>query len=144
MECNSNVELLNYVYQNSAMGLQTLKLMEDITEDINFKDTLTNQYNEYLLIHQEAKGHLHEHNLNEKGLSKMTKMRTNFMIKMQTMFDDSTSNLAELLIVGSTMGVIDAIKKSKEFHDADQHIVDLMDRLKVTEENNIESLKNYV
>jgi hypothetical protein len=42
------------------------------------------------------------------------------------------------------MGVIDAIKNIKKYTNADPKILNLMERLKTTEENNITSLKQFL
>jgi len=48
---NGNAELLNFVYQNSQMGIDTLKQLIEITEDENYKRHLESQFNEYNEIH---------------------------------------------------------------------------------------------
>ena len=34
---NANAELLNYVYQNSQMGVDTLSRFLEMTEDVSFR-----------------------------------------------------------------------------------------------------------
>jgi len=58
--------------------------------------------------------------------------------------DKSTSHIAEMLIIGSTMGVIDAIKNIRKYQSAEPNIISLMERLLRFEENNIEQLKTFL
>ena len=44
-----------------------------------------------------------------------------------------------MMIIGSNMGVIDAIKNTKKYKEANPEILSLMERLKIIEENNISS-----
>ena len=44
---NGNTELLNFVYQNSGMGVETLKQLVNIAKDTEFLHFLTKQMNEY-------------------------------------------------------------------------------------------------
>lgn len=60
------------------------------------------------------------------------------------MTDRSVSHLAEMLIIGSNMGVIDAIKNLRKYSDAEAEIRNLMTRLLAFEEHNIEQLKKFL
>jgi len=141
---NGNVELLNYIYQNSQMGTDTIKQLLDIVEDAEFNSQLQSQYNEYKVIHETARTLLHKDGYDEKSISAFEKIKTHFMINMQTLTDKSSSHIAEMMIIGSNMGVIDAIKNIKKYTEAEPHIISLMEKLKEFEENNIVSLKAFL
>lgn len=141
---NGNAELLNFIYQNSQMGVNTLKQLLDISEDEAFKKQLDLQYNGYLEIHQAAKEMLHKNGLDEKGLSKLERIRTYLMLNMETLTDKSSSHIAEMLIIGSNMGVINAVKNLKKYNEAEEDIKRLMERLLKFEENNIQQLKEFL
>lgn len=141
---NGNTELLNYVYQNSEMGVNTIKQLLDITTDEEFKENLNFQLSEYRDINLEAKKLLNEHGYDEKGINALTKIRTYLAISLQTMTDKSTSHIAEMLIVGSNMGIVNAIKNLKKYKDAEEAIKNLMERLLRFEENNVQQLKKFL
>ena len=139
-----NAELLNYIYQNSQMGVETIDQLIGITEDKKFKGLLQSQYNEYKTIHDSAKRMSDKFGYEEKGLGTLEKMRTGMMINMQTIADKSTSHISEMLMVGSNMGVINAVKNLKKYQDAEPEIRNLMENLLQLEENNIQELKEYL
>lgn len=141
---NGNAELLNFVYQNAQMGVDTIRQLMEIAQDANFKQHLQSQYNEYEAIHKIAKAKLQENGFDEKGISAFAKVRTYLMINLQTMTDKTTAHIAEMMILGSNMGVIDAIKNIRKYDDAEKDILSLMDRLKKFEERNIEQLKEFL
>lgn len=141
---NENAELLNFIYQNSQMGVNTINQLLDIVEDANFKKHLLDQLNEYHVINKLAMSKLNDNGYDEKGISTMEKLRTYMMINIQTLTDKSTSHIAEMLIIGSNMGIIDAIKNIKKYKDAQSDIVQLMDKLLKFEENNMEQLKHFL
>lgn len=144
-EPNYNAQLLNFVYQNSQMGVDTITQLMDITKDEAFKERLHAQLKEYRQIHDQAAQMLEENGFNEEGLSAFEKIRTYLMINFQTLSDDSTSHIAEMLMVGSNMGVIDAIKNIRKYRQkAEPDIVKLMEHLKQFEENNVERFKQYL
>ena len=66
------------------------------------------------------------------------------MIDMQTLTDKSSSHIAEMLMVGSVMGIIQALRNIRKYNDADKDVLDLMDRLLKFEERNITELKPFV
>lgn len=144
MKMNGNTELLNFVFQNSQMGVDTIKQLLDIVKDENFKKQLESQFNEYKQIHLAAQKALNENGQDEKGISTLDKIKTYLMINMQTMADKTPSHISEMLIIGSNMGIIDAIKKLKKYKDAEEDIIKLMEKLLKFEEDNVQQLKQFL
>ncbi len=139
---SADAELLNFIYQNSQMGVETLNQLIPMVDKENFKKQLEAQLREYTDIHTEAKKLLNEHGYDEKGIGAMEKIMTYLMVDMKTLFDKSSSHIAEMLLQGSNMGIIDAIKKINRYEgEADKEILALMKHLLKFEENNVERLK---
>lgn len=144
-ETNDNARLLNFIYQNSQMGVSTITELMDITTDEAFKEQLHAQLKEYRDIHDRAAQMLQANGFNEEGLSAFEKIRTYLMINFQALSDDSVSHLAEMLIIGSTMGVIDAIRNVRTYQEkVEPDILQLMEYLREFEENNIKRFKAYL
>jgi len=141
---NGNAELLNFVYQNSQMGIDTIDQLIGIVEDRDFKKHLESQYNEYKEIHCAAREALNEAGYDEKGIGSLNKIKTYIMINLQTLADKSSSHIAEMLIIGSNMGIINAVKNIKKYEDAESKILNLMQRLLKFEENNVQQLKEFL
>ena len=141
---NGNAELLNFIYQNSQMGVDTIRQLIGIAEEDTFTKHLEEQQREYEAIHSEAREKLNQNGFDEKGIGAFEKVRTYLMINMQTLTDKSSSHIAEMLIVGSNMGIIDAIKNIKKYSDAEPDIITLMERLLRFEENNVQRLKEFL
>ena len=100
---SGNTELLNFVYQNSQMGMESLSQLLEIAEDEEFRSCMEKQLDKYREFHNEAKRLLQERGHNEKSLGMFDKLKTYLMINMQTMSDKSTSHLAQMLIEASSM-----------------------------------------
>lgn len=141
---NGNAELLNFIYQNSQMGVETIDKLKEIAEDEAFKQQLESQFNEYRNIHYAAKQMLNKNGYDEKGISAFEKVRTYLMLNMQTLTNKSTPHIAEMMIIGSNMGVIDAIKKLRNYDGVEPDIQGLMERLQKFEEDNIHKLKAFL
>ncbi len=140
----ANAELLNFIYQNSQMGVDSVEQLITITEDEDFKKDLEYYLLKYKHINNKATKLLHENGYEEKEISELTKISAYLMINIQTLANKSTSHIAEMLIKGSNMGIIQAIKKLKEYDDCEKDIRALMDKLLAIEENNVRTLKHYL
>lgn len=142
---NANAELLNFVYENSQMGVKSLRQILELLQDDKLHKYLEKQLNGYEGFLEQSKELLEKNGFDEKGLNAFEKIRTYLMINMQTITDKSASHIAEMLIIGSSMGVIDAIKNVNKYkNSAEKDILELMDHLKQFEEKNIEKLKEFL
>jgi hypothetical protein len=141
---DGNKEMLNYIYQNSQMGVNTIEQLVKISEDAKFKDYLDSQLKEYKEINHKVMEIINRMGFEEKGIGTLGEISTYMMINMKTLMDKSTSHIAEMMINGSTMGIIQATKALKNHHDTDKNIVALMEKLIETEENNFQQLKKFL
>lgn len=126
------------------MGVHTINQLMEISEDEEFKMHLASQYAEYQDIHKNAQDALNENGYDEKGIGALDKIKTYLMVNIQTLTDKSSSHIAEMLMVGSNMGIINAIKNLKKYSDAEPSIKVLMERLLKIEENNVQQLKKFL
>lgn len=141
---NGNAELLNFVFQNSQMGIETIGQLKEMTEDRKFKRQLEYEYRGYRKINGAAQKALNRNGFDEKGIGAMDKAKTSLMLNMQTMTDKSSSHIAEMLILGSNMGVVNTVKNLKKYDDAEPKIKNLMEKLQCFEEDNIQQLKAFL
>ena len=65
-------------------------------------------------------------------------------IQMSTLNDKSNSNIAEMLIKGTNMGIIEGVKLKNHNPDADVKIQKILDDFIKYQENNVERLKKYL
>lgn len=141
---NGNAELLNFIYQNSQMGVDTIGQLLTITENENFKNHIETQHEGYKSFHQRSKNMLNANGYDEKGISGYDKLKTYIMINFQTLNDKSASHISEMLIIGSNMGVINAIKNIRKYKNTEPDIIKMMEDLQKFEEANIEKLKAFL
>ena len=62
-------------------------------------------------------------------------------VHMNTLIDSSPSHIAEMLIEGSTMGVIDITRAQNRFAGADENVAGLAQRLCDIERGNIDAME---
>ena len=141
---NGNAELLNFIYQNAQMGVITIDQLINIVEDEDFKAHLIAQLEEYRSIFSEAKELLNKNGCEEKGISTCSKIKTYISVRIQTAGDNTPSHIAEMLIIGSNMGILDATKNLKRYQDSEEDIRNLMKKLQAFEEENVQQLKDFL
>lgn len=140
---NETTKLLNFIYQNSAMGVTTISQLLDIVREPDFRKHLQEELKGYTEIHKEARKLLENHGCDEKELTTLEKVRTYLMISMQTLMDSSASHVAEMMITGSNMGILDA-EKHLRHTQAEPDIQKLMKGLLKFEEENVQKLKSFL
>jgi len=141
---DKNVEFLNYIYQNAEMGKDTINQLIGIPEDEEYKKMLRSQLQEYKMIYDSTNEKLKELNKEAKDINAFSKLSTYGMINIKTLANKSPSHISEMLIQGSTMGIVDLTKKLKEYADADKEILALANKLLQLEQNNVEECKKYL
>ena len=138
-------ELLNFVYQNSEMGAISIDRLAEYTSDERFQKALRDQKREYLSINAAARDALYRTGCDEKGLGALSKVKTYLMIDMQSIMDRTTAHLAEMMVIGSTMGIIDAKKNLRRYEGEDLgEAQSLMNTLCDLEERNVETMKTFL
>lgn len=137
-----NTELLNLIRQNVQMGIDGIKLVIDDTDSEAFTTELKRQMDEYGDIYSEADNLLDCFNGEKRDVNAAVKIATHLSGKIKSL-SGSVSKVAESMIQGSTMGVTKLIQHLNDFM-GDQRVRNLAERLVVTEENNIEALKQFL
>lgn len=139
-----NAELLNYIYQNSEMGKQSLETLIKSCTSEEFKSVLQNQISEYNKIYDEAKQRLQETNNEVKDIGSLLKISSYISINMNTMMDKTPSHMAEMIMQGCTMGIIDITRKIKDYKEKDKTILDLANKLLAFEEQSFQAFKKWI
>ena len=116
---NKNEELLNEVYKNTIMGRDSIINLLDKVSDNGLRSEMTDELSVYRRFAKEASEKLGERGLKPKELPMTTKMGAKMGMVMNTMLDTTTSHLAEMMINGATMGIIDLEKKLNDGSDGE-------------------------
>lgn len=139
-----NINALDEIHKGSCMGMDAIDFILDKVEDKNLKKEIENEYKEYEDLKLEIeKVYPNYNDGNPKETSSMNKMMTWSGIEMKTMNDRSTSNIAELLIKGVNMGIIEGrrILNKKEINN---EVNDIVSKYTTMQEKNLDNLKKYL
>lgn len=143
-ENTRTAEFLNKVYQNAKMASDSIATVSQKVQNKNLLSDLQTQHQQYTAITSKATTELSNANElpDEKNL--MAQAATWGGIQMNTMFDKTPDHIAEIMIQGSVMGIIDMTRTIKQYNDVPQDIKALGYELVTIEENNVQRMKNYL
>ena len=138
------IDVLDELNKGACMGRDAIHFILDKVEDDNLKKELNNQYSKYKDITDKIGKLYPEYSSKEPHeTNAMNKMMTWYGIEMKTLFDKSTSKIAELLLQGTNMGIIEGRKllnnndTTEEIHSLVQEYVDM-------QEDAVEKLKTFL
>ena len=137
-------QLLSFINQNAQMGTETITQLIKITDDIPFRRALETQLTEYQNIVDSAQSLSQKKGVTASDIPGYAKMSSSLMLKITTMKDKTPSNMARMMIQGSTMGVVEITKHRKELPLTDPQTQALAEKLVQTEQKNIEEMKKYL
>lgn len=141
---NSNVQVLNSVYRGAKVGEQAIVDLLPKTNDPSFISDLKTQEGQYTAISSEAASKLCTIGAEPESVGTAKKAGMKLGVEMNTLLDDETGHLAELMIKGSNMGVINMTRVVNQYPDAGADVLGLAQKLITCEEDNIQRLKAYL
>ncbi|MCX7714528.1 MAG: hypothetical protein N2171_02205 [Clostridia bacterium] len=144
MNQKHTIELLKEIYKSAKTAVDAINILISKSRASNFHDDLERQQREYYNIADEAAAQLHKFRVLPDEANMFTKLGMWSAVQMNTLTNQNSNHMAEIMINGSTMGVIDMTRSLKLYPDVDAHAADLANKLIKTEQNNIEIMKNYL
>ena len=141
---SDNTQMLEYIYEGAEMGRDSISQLIKNTEDVQFRRALESQQSEYQSVMDEADKMMRASGVKPDGVGMMAKVSSQVMTSAKTMMDSSVTNMAEMMIQGSTMGVTKMTRHLNELQGIDGDVHRLSQKLLDTEQNNIEQMKKYL
>ncbi len=140
-----NINALDELSKGACMGMDAIHFILDKIEDEEFKESLTTQYEKYQNIEKKIRKVYANYKVedNPKETSMMNKAMTWYGIEMKTLTDTSNSKIAELLMQGTNMGIIEG-RKLLNNKKVDQEVEDLISEYVTMQEDSVENLKKYL
>lgn len=139
-----DIKVYKEIQKNTQMAMKAIDEISDKIYEDDLSMHVARQSVKYSQLHDKAKERL----LNEKAetyqKSAMKDAMLTMAIQCNTLFDSSTSHVAELLIQGSNRGITDMCKILNHSPNKDRESVELAKELMDFEEKNIERLRNYL
>ena len=136
--------ILNEINKGIKMGMDSISTIAEKVTDDQLKDDLQSEYNQYNTILNDVNAELGKYEEFPKELNPAQKMMGWFDIQMSTLTDDSDSKIAEMLIKGTNMGIIEGVKLLNNNPETTPEIKNILTNFIQFQENNVERLKKYL
>lgn len=142
---NQNLNILDEVNKGATMGMDAISFISKKVSDYQFKEVLATEYNKYKDISDRVND-LYSNYTNKEPheTNAMNKMMTWYGIQMNTMTDDTTSKLSELLMQGTNMGIIEGRRLINQNENANPDVKNILNDFVVMQEDSVETLKKYL
>ena len=143
---NNDLNVLDELNKGATMGMDAIEFVAKKVGDEDFKKTLELEYNKYKDISRRA-NNLYENYTYEKEpheTSAMNKVMTWWGVQMKAMSDKSNSNLSELLLNGTNMGIIEGRRLLNHNQRIDDNVKNILNDFVSMQEDSVETLKKYL
>ena len=136
--------ILNEINKGIKMGMDSISSIAEKVTDDKLKDDLQFEYNKYNEILNDVSAELGKYEEFPKELNPAQKMMGWFDIQISTLNDNSDSKIAEMLIKGTNMGIIEGVKLLNNNPETTDNIKNILTNFIQFQENNVEKLKKYL
>jgi len=144
MNEEKEINVLDELNKGTCMGMDAINFIIEKVKDDGLKKELDNQYKKYEEIHNKISELYPEYSDKEPhDTGVLNKARTWYGIEMKTLIDDTTSKLAELLMQGTNMGIIEGRRLLNHKH-TDDKVNDLVQEYVDMQEHAVEKLKQFL
>jgi hypothetical protein len=139
-----NENLLEEVYKAAQMGFEASEQILPKVQDVSLRQQIDDQRKNYKGMSLKARALLRENGESPQKEKLYQKAMLKGAVQMKTMTDCTASHIAELMINGTTTGIIDMTKKLNRLDHADEEAKRLAEDYLENEKKNIENLKSYL
>lgn len=141
---DKNLEVLKEVCKGVKMGMDAISYILDKTDDEHFKNTLNHEYSMYNNILEKVDDAYSNYGEKPGDANLKDKAMLWYGIQMNTIKDTTSSKLAELLVQGTNMGIIEGRRLLNHNEGLDTDVDKLLNDFVSFQEESVEKLKQYL
>lgn len=141
---NIDLTILNETAKAAKMGLNSIDYLSDKISNPDLKEQLSSQYTGYGQIIDRVNQQFQAYGEIPDGAPVMSKMMSFMGIQMNTMMDQSESHIADLLIQGNYMGIIECQKLLNHNPYAKEEVKKILTDFQTMQESNIQTMKEFL
>ncbi len=144
MKEENNIRLLDELNKGCCMGSDAVNCILDKIEEKEFKKTVEDLLEEYQKLEDKILKVYDKFSDNKPDeTNPMNKAMTWYGIQIRTITDSSASKLAEMLLQGLNMGIVEG-KKILNNEDADKKVLDIAKDYVDFQEKYVEKIKEFL
>lgn len=141
---SNEIYVLNEVNKGIKMGMDSISNISEKVQDDNFKDNLKSQYDKYNDILNKVTTELGKYDDFPQEINPMQKAMGWMSVEMKTMNDKSNSKIAEMMLQGINMGIIEGVRLKNQNPDLDNNVQNILNEFIGFQENTAEQLKKFL
>ena len=141
---NINLTILNEINKAAKMGMDTTSWVLQKVGDEEMKENLSFQYSEYGKIVDRVNTEFDKYGEVPDEPPITTKMMGWSGVELNTIADKSNSHIAEMMIQGGDMGIIECQKLLNHNPKAEKPVKDILTDFIAMQQNNIEKMKTFL
>lgn len=139
-----NINALDDIHKGACIGMDALHFIASKVENDKLRQLLRKQYDDYKKIASQIEELYPKYNDGvPHKTTTMDKAMTWYGIEIKTFSDQSASKLAELLLQGVNMGIIEG-RKVLNNKNIDKDVHHIIDQYVSQQEKRVEDLKKYL
>ena len=140
----NETNVLDELNKGACMGIDAINFIKDKVKDEKLKEQLDRQLDKYKEISLKINEIYPEYSKDEPHeTNALNKAMTWYGIEMKTMLDESTSKIAELLLQGTNMGIIEG-RRLLNNKEVDSEVHSLLQEYVTVQEEAVENLKKFL
>ena len=140
-----NKDVLDELNKGCAMGMDAIRDILEKVEDKKFKKVLEDEFDKYKKIHHRIETKYEDYSREEPTETNvLNKAMTAMMTEMKLMTDNSDSKMAELLLQGTNMGIIEGKKLLNHKKHLDSEVESILNEYIEMQERSVEIYKEYL
>lgn len=139
-----DIAIYREIQRNAQMGIQAIDAIADKVYDDQLTREISRQSMDYSSLRKKAYDELVKAKEEPYQEGKMSHLMLVSGIRMNTLFNSSTGHIAEMMIKGSNMGLIEMNKVLNHNKEAGEEATALAHELIGLEKRSVESLNTYL
>lgn len=137
-------KLLQAIVENGRMGQDACEQLLTRTEDVEMRKELMLEKQQYAEAVRDAEMRLYDMGARPHPKGPAARASMWMGMQMNTMMDKSKAHIAEIVIQGATMGVVELTKARNSFSEADANAQGIASNLIARQQEAIDRLKAFL
>ena len=141
---NQTQKLLQTIVENGRMGEDACDQLLSRTKNMEMRQELMQEKQDYAAAARDAETLLYDQGVHPEPKGPMARMGLWMGMQLNTAMDQSNSHIADIVIQGATMGVVELTKARNTYTDADAEAQGIASNLITKQQEAIERLKTFL
>ena len=139
-----SMDLLNELYKNAEMGINAISTLHEKADDDSLKKELSAQLHNYRAMEAQIEREIQSRGHSASSASAIGCLGLRASVKINLLMNKSPTHIAQMMMEGANMGVIDLTRSLHQNAQVDPKVKDLADKLMQTEQQSIEVMRKFL